>query len=171
MGKLDRHLIMQDEEEHRMSYMLTMKHVFEQADTDKSGTLSWEEFETHLKDKHMASYFAVLGLGIMEAKNLFRLLDLDNSNDVSIGEFLTGCFRLKGDAKQLDLATLMYENKRMIERMTRFMTYVVEEFEHLKSGIIVLNEIVAPKTEPAMDHALWPTAGEGDRTPLPDPAD
>merc|ERR1712032_51715 len=156
MGKLDRHLIMQDEEEHRMSYMLTMKHVFEQADTDKSGTLSWEEFETHLKDEHMASYFAVLGLGIMEAKNLFRLLDLDNSNEVSIDEFLTGCFRLKGDAKQLDLAsqqqqaTLMYENKRLIDRMARFMAYTVEEFEHLKSGLLnlSLNRSIAP--------ALWP---------------
>jgi len=31
---------------------------------------------------------------------------------VSIDEFIQGCMRLKGNAKSMDMATMLYENKR-----------------------------------------------------------
>merc|ERR1712032_502041 len=169
-AKTDRHLMMQDDEARRIDYMLNMRRIFNRADTDHSGSISWEEFESHLQDERMISYFAHLGLDTSEAANLFRILDVDNSDDISIDEFLVGCFRLKGDAKQLDLATLMYENKRMIERLSRFMAYSVEEFEHLKSGIVVLSDFVTTSTVPpqeySMSAALWPEmSGAGHVSP------
>merc|ERR1712032_1431139 len=145
-AKTDRHLVMQEEEDSRKSYMFNMRQIFERADKDNSGSLSWEEFERHLRDERMLSYFALLGLDALEAKNLFRILDVDSSNDVNIDEFLIGCFRLKGHAKQLDLATLMYENKKMIGRLARFMTYTVEEFDNIKSGIMLLKRTGGPQS-------------------------
>merc|ERR1712032_1516379 len=160
-AKTDRHLVMQEEEDSRKSYMFNMRQIFERADKDNSGSLSWEEFERHLRDERILSYFALMGLDTLEAKNLLRILDVDDSNDVNIDEFLIGCFRLKGHAKQLDLATLMYENKRMIKRMTRFITYTVEEFQHVKCGMVVLNNHVGSQTgngEISLSAALWPGA-------------
>merc|ERR1712107_826755 len=54
------------------------------------------------------------GISVSEAWGLFRLLDLDNSGGVDIHEFTMGCLRLKGEARTIDVATMMYENKRVI---------------------------------------------------------
>jgi len=44
--------------------------------------------------------------------DLFHLLDVDDSDEVSEDEFVNGCLRLHGYAKSIDLATLMFEYKR-----------------------------------------------------------
>merc|ERR1711971_1327853 len=83
-AKTDRHLIMMEDQETKRSYMERMKALFEAADKDKSGTISWREFQAHVQTHRMKSYFALLGLDISEAKNLFQLLDVDSSDEISI---------------------------------------------------------------------------------------
>mmetsp|Transcript_118861 Transcript_118861/g.222189 ORF Transcript_118861/g.222189 Transcript_118861/m.222189 type:complete len:91 (-) Transcript_118861:130-402(-) len=59
---------------------------------------------------------------------LFKLLDIDGSGAVGIEEFVIGCMRLKGSAKSIDLATLMYENKRMVEQASGFHDFCSQQF-------------------------------------------
>merc|ERR1712039_323816 len=47
-----------------------------------------------------------------EAKWLFRLLDIHDSGWVELEEFLSGCLRLRGEAKAIDVLTLMQEFRR-----------------------------------------------------------
>merc|ERR1712232_404458 len=54
-----------------------------------------------------------LGLEVQEAQSIFRLLDLDGSGQVSSKEFIYGLMRLLGGAKTVDLATLIYEHRRL----------------------------------------------------------
>mmetsp|Transcript_108954 Transcript_108954/g.351773 ORF Transcript_108954/g.351773 Transcript_108954/m.351773 type:complete len:466 (-) Transcript_108954:4-1401(-) len=130
-AKLDRDLVIQDEMARKDSYMALLRNMFTEADTDGSGTLSWEEFSSHLQDNRILAYFAALELDISEARGLFRLLDTDESNMVNIDEFVLGCFRLKGQAKGIDMQTLMYENKKMMEAWLKFMCFCEEEFSLL----------------------------------------
>jgi len=44
---------------------------------------------------------------------LFNLLDKDNSGTLTLDEFLGGCMRLKGPAKNLDVNVLIDENRRL----------------------------------------------------------
>jgi len=78
-----------------------------------SQMLSWDEFRGLLEDPHMANCLHVLGIDPSEAKGLFTLLDTDSSGEIDAEEFVLGALRLKGNAKAVDLATLMYFNKRM----------------------------------------------------------
>jgi hypothetical protein len=64
---------------------------------------------------------------------LFDLLDIDCSGSLSVDEFLLGCMRLKGHAKSVDIASIMVENKRMMQWWGGFGKYVVKQFEHLRS--------------------------------------
>merc|ERR1719188_955790 len=73
-AKADRHLVMQEEEDSRRAYMNKMRKIFGRADKDQSGDLSWQEFERYLGDERMLSYFQLMGLDTLEAKNLFRIL-------------------------------------------------------------------------------------------------
>jgi len=78
-----------------------------------SQTLSWTEFRDQLDDPQMTRCLHMLNIDPSEAKGLFTLLDTDSSGEINAEEFVMGAIRLKGNAKAIDLATLMYFNKRM----------------------------------------------------------
>jgi len=117
----DKDLVISDELARKDSYMAQMNEVLNETDSDQSGTISWEEFETKLQDHRVIAYFAALELDVGEARGLFELLDTEETNEVPIDEFVVGCFRLKGGAKGIDLAALMYENKKMMKAIKGFM--------------------------------------------------
>lgn len=121
--------------EEEMANVHALENIFKEIDVDMSGQIDLEEFEILLKDKRIRAYFQTIGLHVQEAHGLFRLLDLDNSNTVSISEFIMGCVRLKGEAKGVDLATLMYENKRMMMKWSRFMYFVEDQFDQMKGEV------------------------------------
>jgi len=85
----------------------------------EAGCISWEEFSSCLSDPQIQLYFRSVDLDVSEAKGLFRLLDADDSGSVEAEEFVMGCLRLRGLAKAVDLATLMYENRRWHKRVDR----------------------------------------------------
>ncbi|CAE7399939.1 CACNA1G, partial [Symbiodinium sp. CCMP2456] len=67
-----------------------------------------------LEEPSNLKYFGSLGINASEARGLFGLLDADESGSVSLQEFMQGCLRLRGQAKAIDMATLMYQNKRIV---------------------------------------------------------
>jgi len=85
--------------------------------SEHPGYLTWEEFEERLEEPAMQLYFKSVDLDPCEAKGLFVLLDADQSGRVEAEEFIMGCLRLRGTAKAIDLATLMYENRRWYKRI------------------------------------------------------
>eukprot|EP00747_Dinoflagellata_sp_TGD_P014847 gnl/TRDRNA2_/TRDRNA2_123781_c0_seq1.p1 gnl/TRDRNA2_/TRDRNA2_123781_c0~~gnl/TRDRNA2_/TRDRNA2_123781_c0_seq1.p1 ORF type:complete len:226 (+),score=36.95 gnl/TRDRNA2_/TRDRNA2_123781_c0_seq1:3-680(+) len=93
-----------------------LRELFMLADTDDSGMISWDEFNTAVENPKLANYFKGLELDISEARGLFSLLDVENTGQINGEEFVYGCLRLRGMAKAIDLATLMYYNKRMSSR-------------------------------------------------------
>merc|ERR1712224_483211 len=108
-----------------------MGEVFREADIDGSGTITADELVQHLGNTVVLAHLHTLGLEVHEAVGLFRLLDVDESHEVSIDEFVVGCMRLKGGAKSIDLATLMYENKKMLDRIVRFEEFARDRFDQL----------------------------------------
>jgi len=115
------------------SSIKSLQKIFEAADEDESGAISADEFDKHLSDPVVRAHLASLGVNTGEAEGLFRLLDLDESGVVSLEEFLYGCMRLKGEAKAVDVATLMYENKKMFGKWKGLTTYIEKQFKRRKN--------------------------------------
>jgi len=109
---LDQELVMNEEMNQKSSYLNQIQELFKKIDTDLSNTLTWEELIANLQDERVMTYFALLQIDVSEAKGLFQLLDVNESGEVGIDEFIMGCMRLKGAAKSIDMATMMYENKK-----------------------------------------------------------
>merc|ERR1719158_894452 len=82
-----------------------MEQVFEELDTNDSGALSLGEFEKHIEDEKLAAF----DLDVSQVRTLFTLLDVDRTGEVDLDEFVSGCLRLKGGAKSLDMAILKYQ--------------------------------------------------------------
>lgn len=97
--------------------ILRMREFYHKTSLDNGGSITWDEFEHHLKDKDSLDYFKNIGVNIAEAKSLFELLDVNEQGVVDGDEFVMGCLRLRGPARSVDLTTLMYDNKRMLGKL------------------------------------------------------
>lgn len=117
----DREFVIQEEMENQTSMMNKMRELFVQVDTDNSGTITWQELKDNMGADCVKAYFSLVEIDVHEAQGLFHLLDVDESGEVGIEEFIMGCMRLKGTAKSIDLATLLYENKRLHTMIRKFM--------------------------------------------------
>jgi len=124
-SKGDRKLFVTSKLEALEAYKANVKGFFAAADADASGTLSWEEFQEHLKNPRVMAYFTSLDLDVSNAHRLFRLLDTNNNDEVGVREFLDGCMRLKGEAKSIDVNMLVYE----IRQMSRTLSHFIEASE------------------------------------------
>jgi len=134
ISQRDRELVTQNELEKNRQYYNNIRGFFEEADLDGSGTLSSQEFEDYLGDENVQAYFQSFELDVTQARTLFRLLDLDESDDVDIDEFVEGCMRMRGQARSIDVHMLLYENEKMICRTVEFMQYVEESLQQALSG-------------------------------------
>lgn len=103
-------------------YVVTIFEVFQEMDKDGDGEVSLQEMHWVCKDGENKGLAKKIrdGLGIVphEMPGLFTLMD-DGDNSISFCEFLTGVMRMKNEArhKVVDLATLLYENKKLLKRV------------------------------------------------------
>lgn len=99
---------------------MNIKKMFEQADMDGSGEVSWEELSAQLHSKQMRMYLKAIDIKPEQAQQLFYLLDEDNSGEVSISEFVGGCLKLHGGVKAIDFAAFAEDQRiwgQMMEAM------------------------------------------------------
>merc|ERR1719262_202234 len=95
-------------------------------DEDEKGTISFEEFESKLGDERVIAYFNAMKLDASDAVVLFRLLDYDQSDEISIEEFVVGCYKLQGESRSLDMKILQYEVRYLQESFQTFFEIVSE---------------------------------------------
>eukprot|EP00931_Biecheleriopsis_adriatica_P021401 TRINITY_DN1399_c0_g1_i1.p1 TRINITY_DN1399_c0_g1~~TRINITY_DN1399_c0_g1_i1.p1 ORF type:complete len:676 (+),score=167.70 TRINITY_DN1399_c0_g1_i1:67-2094(+) len=119
LSRLDRDLVTQAEQDRIISYIKELLKLFNELDTDKSGTISLHEFEAYAARSDIQAFFSVLELDVSKAAQVFRLLDVDGSNEIEVDEFVMGCMRLKGLAKGVDMESLMLESKKLMNRQQK----------------------------------------------------
>jgi len=96
--------------EDKDTYMINhLRDLFSSMDMNRNGQISWCELEEHLGDPKLITFFKEIDIDISEARGLFELLDRDGSGTIDADEFLSGCLRLRGAAKAIDLQLVMCE--------------------------------------------------------------
>eukprot|EP00930_Biecheleria_cincta_P058457 TRINITY_DN44289_c0_g1_i2.p1 TRINITY_DN44289_c0_g1~~TRINITY_DN44289_c0_g1_i2.p1 ORF type:complete len:600 (-),score=109.80 TRINITY_DN44289_c0_g1_i2:179-1936(-) len=105
----DKKMVVQEELEVKKQKLNQIRDLFDELDTDDTGVFDCDEFERRLSDERVRAYLASLQLDATDATALFRLLDSDQSNEVSIDEFVNGCYRLMGEATSFDAKLMQYE--------------------------------------------------------------
>lgn len=89
---------------------------FHHWDANSDGFVSGHELSDALESEAVCKRLSKLGIIPHELKGLFKLMD-DGDDEISFSEFLTGIMRLKIASKGVDLATLLYENKKLLKRV------------------------------------------------------
>merc|ERR1711920_75703 len=121
-----RDLIVQQKEHERDIAVKHLKEVFSQIDYDGSGEICMEEMEFFLTEPALKSYVEALGISADNTRMLFRLMDLDGSGKIDLGEFCDGCLRLQGEARSVDVHTMIYQVRQFLLKWSEFTCYVEE---------------------------------------------
>jgi len=118
MAQLDRDLMKKYEMDRRAHQIHDLRKVFAELDVAASGKISMSQFTAYMKNEEAIALFAVLGIEVSDALILFNALDLDESQEVEVDEFVIGCMNLRGNARNVDMVTLLRENKRVLRKLT-----------------------------------------------------
>merc|ERR1712039_653986 len=119
------------EEDRRKELMRQMELLINEADEDGSGTISWEEFENHLKDTQMQVLLKAIDFDMDDARHLFKLLDVEETGEIPADSFISGCLRLSGFAKAVELAAFMSEFDRFTGKWDNHCNELTESIRFL----------------------------------------
>jgi hypothetical protein len=87
--------------------------IFKQADDDDNEEVTRHEFAESLKKPEVLEHLSVLEINPMDAFDLFDIVDVDQSDSISIYEFMDGFGRLKGPALAKHLLKVQCDAQRL----------------------------------------------------------
>merc|ERR1719362_94071 len=102
----DRQIMMHEALEGKKQYLQTLRSIFEEMDHDGGGTISLAEFEEGLNDEKVKAFFSALKLDVTDARSFFKLFDKEQEDQITLDEFLEGCYKLQGYSRSLDTRQL-----------------------------------------------------------------
>jgi len=129
----DKELAVQEELRNKRLRMNWIRDVFSELDSSGDGTVTQQEFESQLNHEAVIAYFNTLKLDVSDAKTLFRLLDSDGSDGVNIDEFVSGCYRLSGEATTLHTQVMQMDVKDILNKM-RDVLEILEDMRNRRRG-------------------------------------
>jgi hypothetical protein len=131
--------VVQSQARRKDSYLRDVSMMFHEADPNHSGFITEQEFFQYLDDDRVQAFFSSLELGeTTEAiRELFKLLDLNDSGAISHDEFTLGCLRIKGVARNLDLMRMISDHQRLANKMDRFVADTREQFKTIRRAVSI----------------------------------
>lgn len=155
-AQADRHHAIQEAVHSEKQTMTQMQDFFKEADKDKSGTITIDELHEHLKSKTVRAHLKGLGIEVDDAPSIFRLLDLDGSGEITIQEFVFGCMKMKGNAKSMDVATLIHENRRTKRYMSNMFNSLRDEMQKSRQSQEEMTKQILTNASPISARFSYP---------------
>lgn len=93
-----------------------------------------EEWLRVMSGPHAQHWFSAQGLKVKDASAVFKLLDEDGSNGISMDELIAGVAALQGPARSLDLANLI-EDQRQLRKSMKGLLRRLDRMEILESQL------------------------------------
>eukprot|EP00747_Dinoflagellata_sp_TGD_P165781 gnl/TRDRNA2_/TRDRNA2_187610_c0_seq1.p1 gnl/TRDRNA2_/TRDRNA2_187610_c0~~gnl/TRDRNA2_/TRDRNA2_187610_c0_seq1.p1 ORF type:complete len:578 (-),score=125.73 gnl/TRDRNA2_/TRDRNA2_187610_c0_seq1:134-1810(-) len=165
-ANLDEDHVRRSQERDRLKVLSHLRDIFEAADEDGSGTLTLKEVQKAIEKPEIYNKLKMIEFPVEDPKGIFDLLDFDDSGEVTIEEFITGCVRIKGTAKSKDLLAAQVAIDMMKFKFDEFedeMATCQEKISKLEITTRALIEqgehVFLDAREYRMRHPKWKQAG------------
>jgi hypothetical protein len=116
-----------------------LKPLFEQADRNHDGRLSRDVMLSVFKKKDGAKALNDLKLDIASMKALFKLVDAEDRDSVSIDDFCAGIVHLKGNTSSVHMAMLLFQSRRLLVRLDKLGRTTESRLQTLKQMVALSN--------------------------------
>lgn len=119
IAQIDRALAVQKEIEAQESYERNLRDLFQEFDDDHSGIVMHGEFNARVNTREVKAYLLTLGIEAQQAEEFFHVLQSGNAHidGITMNEFVQGCLRLRGAAKNADVGFLKVQSKELSSEM------------------------------------------------------
>jgi len=107
------------------------RYLFDLIDRDDDKFLTAQEIKDGLEDKTVSAYFHYLHTDTAKNSDFFNLLDTNDDGRISQDEFVKGCFRLRTQAKPLEMQSLIWDCKMMSLKVDEIGSGLAAIAEHL----------------------------------------
>eukprot|EP00746_Dinoflagellata_sp_MGD_P051140 gnl/MRDRNA2_/MRDRNA2_228064_c0_seq1.p1 gnl/MRDRNA2_/MRDRNA2_228064_c0~~gnl/MRDRNA2_/MRDRNA2_228064_c0_seq1.p1 ORF type:complete len:756 (+),score=109.36 gnl/MRDRNA2_/MRDRNA2_228064_c0_seq1:247-2268(+) len=134
----DEHLMKNEKMKGLRKYSEDIREVFRKADTNGTGDISLEQFQRLMTDPQVMAWLSVLDLNPRNASYIFELFD-NGDGRLTLDEFLSGVFRLRGAAQQVDMVLLQRDTQ-----------YVRSKLDHLGKQLLDLSHDFSKR--PSVSH-------------------
>lgn len=121
VAQSDNFIMMTRRERAIRTHTAKMRRLFSAADVDGSGCLNREEFMGCVEDDTVRTWLGAMGLQVSDAAQLFDMID-DGDGELTAEELVKGVARMKGNARALDMAVMMHENRQLREQLGQIST-------------------------------------------------
>eukprot|EP00930_Biecheleria_cincta_P003561 TRINITY_DN10449_c0_g7_i1.p1 TRINITY_DN10449_c0_g7~~TRINITY_DN10449_c0_g7_i1.p1 ORF type:complete len:567 (-),score=93.50 TRINITY_DN10449_c0_g7_i1:66-1766(-) len=98
-------------------FVTTLEGLFSGWDDTGDGMCPYDEFSIHIQDEKTQALLRSLQIESRDALTLFGLLDSDDSGQIDLTEFVTGCITLRGGAKAVHMEKLNSMNKAITRKL------------------------------------------------------
>jgi len=115
------------------SFARDVQEIFDEIDTEGTGTISWSQFRQCMDDTAMRAYFSNVGIDTSDAAFFFKLLSQGTlDGQVDQDSFLKGCQRLKGSARMMDTQAICCQVQSVFKALESLAIYCECQFESLQ---------------------------------------
>ena len=122
LAQPDLDTLIQDQRRETYNAGQELKVLFEDAVTDKSQSVSWEEFKEVMSQEKFRHCLEARGVSINDIEVFFKILmsvNSEASDEVNINDLINGCLSMKGFATSIDLHSLIFDCKLLRVKMTK----------------------------------------------------
>ena len=110
----DQDLLVHVELQRTQELLSELQRLFRDIDGDDTGFITLEQFEQAIQEDGVSVIFSLLDIDLTDARDFFKIIDVDRSNHVEIDEFVVGCLRLKGKGRSLVMEAVTQDNKQKL---------------------------------------------------------
>jgi len=140
MASKDHHVQLQQEFDENRQLLTNLKEIFNLMDEGGTGCVSLGDFVRILDQEAVRLRFAQVGLDIQDATTFFRILDQNDSEELSIEEFVMGCMRFKGRANRMDLEVMLMDTKKLMRKLAKMNEKFAERLGKIEHVVVKASE-------------------------------
>lgn len=126
------------ENEKARDFINGTKAMFNDVGADELAMVTWDQYKEMLEDPVFKSNLRRIDVSKMDARLLFRLLDIDRVGEVDFDKLIASMLRLQQGSKFMDIMKLMFVvegHHRMFDKITDLAEETKEEMDkHFKSA-------------------------------------
>eukprot|EP00435_Cladocopium_sp_Y103_P073863 s24_g45.t1 len=111
------------------------RRLFKSLDIDDNGAITIDEIRRHLESKPVQQFFRTIDVDSSEAEVLFEILDLSGDGSIDKEEFISGCLRLQGAARAVDLLLMTKDTRRGFEQILCYLEELTQRFEATQDSL------------------------------------
>lgn len=129
----DQNAVLQDKINRKQEFMSGVAAFYKEMDENKSGAVSFDEFQNHLADPRLAAFAASIDIDPCELEQFFTILSHRGKSSVDLDTFVAGCIKLGGLARSMDVMDVVNTSTKLLEDQQALSSYVADQFAAVRS--------------------------------------